>query len=70
MKLLKRHCPTMDQIESSEFSLDSPGVCLACGDEAYDCEPDTEHRQCESCGQHAVFAFAECGVRGWIKPDA
>ncbi len=36
-------------------TLDNPGFCAACGEEAEGCEPDAEHYKCESCGKREVF---------------
>jgi hypothetical protein len=40
-------------------SLDDPGFCLSCGNEAQGCEPDTRNRLCEMCGERHVFGAAE-----------
>ena len=40
-------------------SLDNPGICLACGDDADGCEPDARHHTCEGCGARAVFGAQE-----------
>jgi hypothetical protein len=37
------------------FGLDSPGVCVACGDDAEGVEPDAEGYTCETCGEDSVF---------------
>ncbi len=36
-------------------TLENPGFCVACGEEAEGCEPDAEHYKCESCGKREVF---------------
>lgn len=40
-------------------TLDNPGFCLACGQEADGCEPDAEGYECESCGEAAVYGADE-----------
>jgi hypothetical protein len=45
----------MDACERRIHSLDNPGFCLVCGDEASGCEPDAENYKCESCGAKQVF---------------
>lgn len=42
-------------VERYNQSLDNPGFCLACGEEAMGVEGDAEHYECESCGETAVF---------------
>jgi hypothetical protein len=49
----------MEAAEREMTSLDNPGFCLACGEEAEGCEPDAEHYECEGCGERAVFGAAE-----------
>ncbi len=41
--------------KQSMFGLDSPGVCVACGDDAEGVEPDAEGYTCETCGEDSVF---------------
>ena len=36
-------------------TLDNPGFCVACGEDADGCEPDAERYECESCGKRAVY---------------
>jgi anaerobic ribonucleoside-triphosphate reductase len=45
----------MEAVRRSYATLDNPGFCVACGEEADGCEPDAEHYECESCGKHQVF---------------
>ena len=40
-------------------SLDNPGFCVACGAEAYACEPDLRRGFCESCEKQTVYGAAE-----------
>lgn len=40
-------------------SLDNPGFCLACGAEAYDCEPDARRYICLECGEPEVYGAEE-----------
>jgi hypothetical protein len=41
--------------EQAQVSLDSPGLCLACGAQASGIEPDARECDCERCGEPAVF---------------
>ena len=36
-------------------TLDNPGFCVACGEEAMGCEPDAERYECEACGAKRVY---------------
>lgn len=40
-------------------SLNNPGICTACGEDADGCEPDARHYRCEHCGKRAVFGAEE-----------
>lgn len=44
----------IEAVERAHFSLDNPGFCLACGEDAEGCEPDAENYKCECCGVEAV----------------
>ena len=48
-----------DAVKRQMFGLDNPGFCLACGEEAYDCEPDARNYECEVCGENQVFGAEE-----------
>ena len=43
--------------------------CLACGNEFNGYEPDVRNANCESCGEHAVFAAYECLNDGLFIDD-
>ena len=43
-----------------EGNPDHIGFCIACGDEAYGCEPDARNYECESCGKMEVYGAEEC----------
>jgi hypothetical protein len=48
-----------EAVERSETSLDNPGFCIACGNDADGCEPDMRKGPCESCGEKAVYGAQE-----------
>lgn len=54
---------TVDRIaeaaERQMTTLDNPGFCIACGEEADGCEPDAREYECECCGENKVFGAAE-----------
>ena len=41
------------------LSLDNPGLCLACGEEATRCEPDAHNYECEARGEREVYGTQE-----------
>lgn len=49
----------IDAVQRSETSLDNPGFCLACGEEADGCEPDARDYTCEFCDEPCVFGASE-----------
>jgi hypothetical protein len=46
-----------EAVERNMTTLDNPGFCIACGEEAEGCEPDARNYECECCGKAT-------GVRG------
>ena len=56
---------TVEQIQAADF--DQAGFCIACGDEAYNVEPDTKNRLCESCGERQVFGTEEIAIMGLVS---
>jgi hypothetical protein len=57
---------TVEQLEQSQFSLDNPGYCLACGAEYNDCDPDTRKRECEECGERKVYGLEQLVMMGCV----
>lgn len=45
----------MEACERGMTTLDNPGFCIACGEEAEGCEPDARQSRCESCGERKVY---------------
>lgn len=41
--------------KQSMFGLESPGICVSCGKDADQVEPDAEGYTCEVCGEDSVF---------------
>jgi hypothetical protein len=54
---------TIDRVieaaECQQLSLDDPGFCTACDQDADGCEPDARKYKCESCGEQAVYGAQE-----------
>jgi len=38
---------------------DNVGLCLSCGTEHHNVEPDARHYECESCGEKQVFGVEQ-----------
>jgi len=49
----------MEVHEETLASLESPGICIACGADAEGVEPDAEKYECESCGERAVYGVEQ-----------
>ena len=49
----------IEVIEDAMVNLENPGFCLACGEDAYGCEPDARNYQCEYCNAMQVFGAEE-----------
>ena len=68
MTLLKLHPDvTMERVieavEDAQTSLENPGFCLACGEEASGVEPDAREYECEVCGKPTVYGAEEILVQ-------
>jgi hypothetical protein len=48
-----------DAVERRMMTLDNPGFCLICGNEADSVEPDAQNYMCEACGAEQVFGADE-----------
>ena len=44
-----------EAVQRNLTTLDNPGFCIKCGEEADGCEPDARKYECESCGEPAVY---------------
>jgi hypothetical protein len=44
-----------EMVEREATTLDNPGACLICGEEAMGVEPDAENYPCEARGAEQVF---------------
>ena len=45
----------IEAVERYNSTLDNPGFCLACGEDAEGCEPDAENYECAHCGERQVM---------------
>jgi len=49
----------VEAVESYRTSLDNPGFCLVCGEEAMGVEPDARRYTCEACEAPGVYGAEE-----------
>jgi hypothetical protein len=54
----------MELVRHYSNSLDNPGICLACGEDAMDCEPDARGYTCEACDEPRVYGAEELLMMG------
>lgn len=50
-------------------TVDNPGLCLSCGEEAEGCEPDAERYTCDSCGQKWVYGSDQILIAGYYHKE-
>jgi predicted RNA-binding Zn-ribbon protein involved in translation (DUF1610 family) len=53
----------MQANERRRMTLDDPGLCVSCGNEQTNCEPDARRYRCEACGERAVYGAQELLMR-------
>lgn len=56
--------PDLSKIDIEDVLLaveddDNSGFCTACGEQAFNVEPDAREYECESCGENAVYGAEE-----------
>lgn len=49
----------IEAVQRQLTTLDNPGFCVACGEEAMGCEPDMREGRCENCGEPKVYGAEE-----------
>ena len=49
----------VEAVQRYNTTLDNPGICLACGEEAMDCEPDARGYKCDTCELRQVYGAEE-----------
>lgn len=45
----------VDAVERQFSTLEDPGFCVACGEDADGCEPDAREYPCRACGERKVY---------------
>jgi hypothetical protein len=56
-------------IIESRGEMEDAGLCVACGAEASNVEPDAREYECESCGAPKVFGLEELVIMGVAKVE-
>ena len=46
-------------IERNNADCTNTGICIACGEDAYNVEPDARQYDCECCGKLTVYGAEE-----------
>ena len=59
----------MEAAQRQQVTLDDPGFCLACGEDAYECEEDAREHECEHCGSYKVYGASEIFMMGMYHKD-
>jgi len=54
---------TFDQVIAAVQRDDETGICVLCGNEQGNCEPDARKYKCDACGRNAVFGAPELMMR-------
>lgn len=49
----------LEAVERQNTTLDNPGFCINCGEEAEGCEPDARRYHCEHCNKRTVYGAEE-----------
>ena len=49
----------IEAVKRRQTTLDKPGFCKACGEEADNCEPDARRYKCVHCGKRLVYGAEE-----------
>ena len=44
-----------EAVQTYALSLENPGICIVCGNDAEGCEPDAEQYKCEHCEERGVY---------------
>lgn len=57
----------LERIEQIVHGDNSMGICLTCGKEQGECEPDARAYKCSSCGANDVYGAEEIALMGYVK---
>jgi len=55
---------SMNRIMGAIEADENLGFCIACGADAFDCEPDARKYECEECGLLEVYGAEELLIMG------
>ena len=54
----------LELVKEQMTTLENPGICLACGEDADGCEPDARGYTCEVCEKPYVYGAQEIMMMG------
>jgi hypothetical protein len=57
---------SMTEDEYASFSQNSTGVCIKCGEDASEIEPDAHEYKCQSCGSRSVYGIEELVIMDMV----
>jgi len=69
MTIIDKIVHIKDEEEFHDLEEDHFGMCLACGEEHYNCEPDASCYVCEMCGERKVEGLANLLMMGKVEID-
>lgn len=58
----------LEMIEDYHTSLDNPGICLVCGEDADGVEPDARGYTCDACERRGVYGAEQILLEGLYHP--
>ena len=67
MEIINKRVYIKDEEEYHDLEEDHFGMCLACGEEHYNCEPDASGYTCEMCSEKKVEGMANLLMMGRIE---
>lgn len=56
----------MTEEEYLSYEEEMIGLCEACGEERYSCEPDASEYECEACGEQKVYGVPNLLIMGVV----
>ena len=55
----------MAEAEDQMFGMGNTGICIKCGADRGECEPDARGYPCDECGERAVYGVSELVLMGY-----
>lgn len=67
MEIVNKIVHIKNDEEFYDLEEDHFGMCLACGKEHYNCEPDASKYTCKMCGERKVEGLANLLMLGMVE---